>query len=72
MNETNLPCADCGTELVDRTVETQNLPTSKSYEGEVRVAECPPCDARYYPEQALSQLSDNSNPAGIPQGGSAE
>lgn len=57
MNETNLPCSECKSELVARTVETADLPVSTRYQGEVRIAECPSCRARYYPEKALTQLS---------------
>jgi uncharacterized protein with PIN domain len=57
MNETDLPCADCGTELVERTLDTTELPVSTTVDDSVRLAECPSCGARYYPKQTLSQLS---------------
>lgn len=60
MNETDIPCADCGTELVERTVQAREIPLSTSWSGEVQLAECPSCNARYYPEQALVQLAESS------------
>jgi hypothetical protein len=56
MNETDIPCSDCGTDLVDRTVQTHDLPVSTDWSGEVTVAICPTCEARYYPDRTLTQL----------------
>lgn len=58
MNGTDLPCADCGTELVERTITANELPTAIADDGSVRVAKCPNCGARYYPKQTLSKLSE--------------
>jgi uncharacterized protein with PIN domain len=58
MNETDLPCSDCGTALVSRSVHTADLPVSTDGHGEVNVAECPACDARYYPRQTLARLTE--------------
>lgn len=61
MNEIDLPCSDCGTDLVECAVEVQNLPISTDYRGTVTVAACPTCDARYYPHETLSRLTSGSN-----------
>lgn len=61
MKETDLPCSDCGTELVERTIDTHELPLSTAADCSVRLAECPSCGARYYPEQTLSKLSGRRN-----------
>lgn len=57
MHETDIPCSDCGTTLVETTVPVSDLPVSTSLRGTVTVAECPACDARYYPEQTVVALS---------------
>lgn len=67
MHETDLPCSDCGTELVARTVHARDLPVATHWRGTVRLAACPLCGARYYPAEALSQLtatSPNTQPRG--------
>lgn len=61
MNETDIPCSDCGTELIERTVHVRDLPVATTWQGHVRIAECPTCKARYYPEQTLSQLTGSTN-----------
>ena len=61
MNETEIPCAECDTELIEQTVHARDLPVTTSWQGQVRIAECPACKARYYPEQTLSQLTDSTN-----------
>ncbi|PSP92008.1 hypothetical protein BRC78_03570 [Halobacteriales archaeon QH_8_68_33] len=48
VSEFDLPCADCGQELVRRQVDRAG--------DALTVAECPCCGGRYYPEQALSRL----------------
>ena len=55
--ETDLPCSDCGGELVERDVDPRTLSLASAIEGGIRVAECPERGARYYPEQSLSKLS---------------
>jgi hypothetical protein len=61
MNETDIPCSDCGTVLLERTFHAQDLPVATALQGHVRIAECPTCEARYYPEQTLSQLTGSTN-----------
>lgn len=56
MNETDIPCSDCGTELEGRTVHVRNLPISTDSQLSVDVAVCPNCEARYYPRETLDQL----------------
>lgn len=58
MNETDLPCSDCGTELIERTVNATELPNTTTVDDSVRLAVCPSCGARYYPKQTLSKLSE--------------
>lgn len=60
MNETDIPCSDCGEDLVDRTVQTHDLPVPTDVSGKVTVATCPNCAARYYPDRTLIQLFDTS------------
>lgn len=60
MNETDLPCSDCGTELIERTVHVEDLPISTDWRGFVRIAHCPSCDVRYYPEHALSRVANQT------------
>lgn len=55
-HEIDLPCSDCGTDLVERTVEVRELALSDTGVGAVTVAACPSCGARYYPREALAQL----------------
>lgn len=57
MHETDLPCSDCGTDLVERSVATGDAGNEPDAAPAVTVAECPACGARYYPERALSRLS---------------
>lgn len=47
--EFDLPCAECGRELVRREIPAEDG------SGEVVVAECPDCGGRYYPEDALGR-----------------
>lgn len=58
MNERDLPCADCGTELVERSVHVRDLPVETPWHGSVVVTECPTCNGRYYPERSVSTLDD--------------
>jgi len=67
MNELEIPCSDCGTDLEEQTTHVQELPVSTDWQGHVRIAVCPTCEARYYPQTALSQLTeiaDNSRSCG--------
>lgn len=50
IDEFDLPCAECGDDLV-RTVVAD--PESGR---DVTVAECPNCGGRYYPTDALERL----------------
>lgn len=63
IHETTIPCSDCGTGLVEQTVHVRELSITTSWSGQVTIAECPSCGAQYYPEEALSRLSDLSNNA---------
>lgn len=57
MDETDLPCSECGNELVERTIHVSDLPVSTGWRGYVSVAECRLCGARYYPQDTLSKLT---------------
>lgn len=61
MNETDLPCSNCGTELIEQTVDVGELPVSTNWQGDVRLAVCPTCNARYYTRDALTQLAPREN-----------
>lgn len=60
MNELTLPCSDCGTALVEQPVHTRDLSVSTALDGTVSLARCPSCEARFYPRQALAQLSGST------------
>lgn len=55
-HEIDLPCSDCGSSLEETTIATDDLPVSTNRDGSVTVAECPHCNARYYPEPTLTRL----------------
>lgn len=59
-HETDIPCAECGTDLVERDVDVSEVPASTTERGQVTVAECPTCEARYYPQETLDRLSRGS------------
>lgn len=46
--EFELPCVDCGQELVRQRLSTGG--------DDVTVAQCPDCGSRYYPEDALGRI----------------
>lgn len=60
MNETDIPCSDCGTELEARTAHVRNLPISTDTELYVDVAVCPTFEVRYYPDETLTRLREQS------------
>lgn len=67
VHEIDLPCSDCGTELVERTVNSHELVRTTAIGGQVTLAECPACGARYYPRETLTLLfgaSDSSHQLG--------
>ncbi|MFB6166285.1 MAG: zf-TFIIB domain-containing protein [Haloarculaceae archaeon] len=47
-SEFDLPCADCGVQLVHQEVSRAG--------DTVTIAQCPDCGGRYYPEAALRRL----------------
>lgn len=61
MNEFDLPCTDCRTELIESTVPAGLLPVATTHVGEVTIAVCPTCGARYYPADTLKKLSTDSH-----------
>lgn len=63
MNEFDLPCSDCKTVLVERTVPAGVLPVESSHGGAVTIGICPDCQARYYPHDALTALTLGDTPA---------
>jgi DNA-directed RNA polymerase subunit RPC12/RpoP len=48
--EFDLPCADCGLELVESTARPETTAEP------VTVAKCPGCGSRYYPEGSLGSF----------------
>lgn len=63
IQEKDIPCSDCGTDLVERSVRARELPVSTDLQGHVTVVECPSCDARYYPERTVTRISDSPSDA---------
>lgn len=61
MNETAIPRSDCGTDLVDRTVQANYLPVSTYRTGRVTVATRPTCAVRYYSDRGIERLFDTSS-----------
>ena len=57
LNETDLPCTDCGSALEERVVSLSELLQSTTNSERVTLAVCPRCGATYYPNNALSVLS---------------
>ena len=54
ISEFDLPCTDCGRDLVAR--ELGGASASASSEA-LTVAECPSCGGRYYPDETLRRLT---------------
>ncbi|MFB6309125.1 MAG: hypothetical protein ABEH35_07330 [Haloarculaceae archaeon] len=50
VSEFDLPCSDCGAELVRSEAVLAGDGSA------VPIAECPSCGGRYYPEAALERL----------------
>lgn len=61
MKEFDLPCTDCRTALIERTVPAGRLPVPTTYVGEVTIAVRPACEARFYPEAALEELTTDAH-----------
>lgn len=61
IHEIDLPCSDCETVLVERTIQTDELQAPIDNDASVSVAECPGCGARYYPHETLSLLAGRSS-----------
>ncbi|MFB6183004.1 MAG: hypothetical protein ABEI96_00475 [Haloarculaceae archaeon] len=51
VSEFDLPCSECGDDLVRTTAPAPSRPGV-----ELQVAECPTCGGRYYPEATLERL----------------
>lgn len=56
--EIDLPCADCGTDLHERTLPAHTLLHPIEGRQYLTVADCPGCDARYYPHDTVSVLAE--------------
>lgn len=67
-HETTIPCSDCGIDLIEQSVHTRTLAVTTEWSGQVTIAECPACGARYYPEAALFRLADRSDTTHRQQG----
>lgn len=63
IQEKDIPCSDCGTDLVERSVRARELPVSTDLQGHVTIVVCPSCGARYYPERTVTRLSDSPSDA---------
>jgi len=59
-HETDLPCSDCGVELIEKTITLEEAEATETG-AQVIVAECPSCGARYYPRESLARLSTDPN-----------
>lgn len=57
MHETDLPCSICGSELTDQAISASQTPVETTYSGRIRIAACPNCRSRYYPDATLETLS---------------
>lgn len=55
--EIDLPCADCSTDLHERTLPAHTLLHSIEGRQFVTVADCPGCGAQYYPDETVSVLA---------------
>lgn len=62
VHETDLPCADCGADLVERDVGMARRVDPDTGELTITVAECPECGARYVPEQTLGLIDTRREP----------
>lgn len=56
--ETDLPCTDCGTDLRERTLPTNELLLPVEAQQDVTIAECPNCGGRYYPDDTVTVLAE--------------
>lgn len=56
-HETDLPCSNCGAELVESIEAVPDAATGDANAETVTVAECPACGARFYPRDSLEPLS---------------
>ncbi|WP_435175069.1 hypothetical protein [Halorussus sp. AFM4] len=56
--ETDLPCADCGTDLRERTLPAHTLLHPVEGHQYLTVADCPGCEARYYPDDTVTVLAE--------------
>lgn len=54
--ESDLPCPNCGGELVELSVDIQSLPGPAVSDDTATVASCPFCEVRFYPERTLERL----------------
>lgn len=63
MNEIDIPCSDCDTPLLEHTVHTRDLAVITRWQGEVVIAECLSCGARYFPKETLRKLSESATDA---------
>ena len=61
VRETDLPCSDCNSPLVETVIEENELSLPLQGGGDVLVAECSECGARYIPESTLDQLTEATN-----------
>lgn len=61
MNETDLPCSDCGSALTERTIPSTELPHLTASADTIEIARCQACGARYYPERTLAMLVRPTN-----------
>lgn len=68
IHETAIPCSDCGIDLIEQSVHTRTLAVTTEWNGQVTIAKCPSCSARYYPETALFRLSGRANTTDRQQG----
>lgn len=58
MNETDLPCVECGEKLIEKLIDIEEVSTTTDQTGLVKVAECCSCCTRYFPAETLSTLHE--------------
>lgn len=63
LRETAHPCSDSGTALVQRTIDTGEVPVSSGSDGSIEIAVWPDCGARCSQETSLDRLAGQRDSA---------
>lgn len=57
-DEIDLPCTECGGELIERRCPIAELTAATDREEAVSIAECSNCGATYYPRETVVRLAN--------------